>query len=88
MRIGLNPPNPQEVSTEPASSSALRQTNKTQGQEADSFSSDTVSLSALANQALQMPEVRQNKVESLQQSIASGQYTVDAKGIAAAMLGY
>jgi len=88
MRIGLNPPNPQEVTAEATPSAAVRQTSKTSSDEGDSFSSDTVSLSALANQALQMPEVRQNKVDALQQSIASGQYIVDPKGIAAAMLGY
>jgi len=89
MRIGLNPPDPQRVSTEQTSTSsaAVRQTGKAPGEEADTFSSDTVTLSALASRALQMPEVRQEQVDSLRQSIASGQYTVDAQSIASAMLG-
>jgi len=87
MRIGLNPLDPQRVSTEQtASAAASRQAGKTSGEDADAFSSDTVSLSALANRALQAPEVRQEKVASLQQSIATGQYRLDAQSIAAAML--
>ena len=88
MRIGLNSPDPQRVSTEQTSTSsaAARQTGRTQGEDADTFSSDSVSLSTLANRALQMPEVRQEKIDSLRQSIANGQYAVDAKSIAAAML--
>lgn len=88
MRIELNPPDPQRVSSEQSTpSAAVRQSGKTPGEEADTFSSDTVSLSALANRALQMPEVRQEKVDSLRQSIAGGQYAVDAQSIASAMLG-
>jgi len=89
MRIGLNSPDPQRVSTEqPSTSSAgVRQTGRAQGEDADTFSSDSLSLSTLANRALQMPEVRQEKVDSLRQSIASGQYAVDAQSIAGAMLG-
>jgi flagellar biosynthesis anti-sigma factor FlgM len=88
MRIGLNSPDPQRVSTETSTSSAaVRQAGKAPGEDADSFSSDTVTLSALASRALQMPEVRQERVDSLRQSIASGQYEVDAHSIAGAMLG-
>jgi negative regulator of flagellin synthesis FlgM len=88
MRIGLNPLDPQRVSTEPTSTSAaaVRQAG-VPGEDADTFSSGAVTQSALASRALQMPEVRQEKVESLRQSIASGQYEVDAQSIAAAMLG-
>jgi negative regulator of flagellin synthesis FlgM len=89
MRIGLNSPDPQRVSTEQTSTSsaALRQTGKTPGEDTDTFSSDTVTLGALVNRALQMPEVRQDKVDSLRQSIAGGQYQVDPQSIASAMLG-
>jgi len=88
MRIELNPPDPQGVSTEQTStSSAVRNAGQAPGEGADTFSSDTVTLSALASRALQMPEVRQEQVDSLRQSIASGQYVVDAQGIASAMLG-
>jgi len=88
MRIELNPPDPQGVSTEQTStSSAVRNTGQAAGEEADTFSTDTVTLSALASRALQTPEVRQDQVESLRQSIASGQYVVDAQGVASAMLG-
>ena len=90
MRIGLNPLDPQRVSTEQTSTSsaAVRQTGKVPGEDADTFSSDNVTLSALANRALQMPEIRQEKVASLQQSMASGQYQIDTHSIAAAILGH
>ncbi|MGA8153903.1 MAG: flagellar biosynthesis anti-sigma factor FlgM [Terriglobales bacterium] len=88
MRIGLNPPDPQRVSTDQTStSSTVHQAARAAGENADTFSSDSLTLSALASRALQMPEIRQDKVASLQQSIISGQYQVDPQSIAAAMLG-
>ena len=87
MRIGLNPPDPQGITTEPASSSVARRTGTASAENTDSFSGDTLTLGTLAGRALQMPEVRQEKVDSLQQSIAAGQYRIDAGSIAAAMLG-
>ena len=88
MRIGLNSPDPQVVTTEQTStsSSSACQTGRSAGESDDTFSSDTVTASGLANQVLQMPDVRQAKIDSLQQSIANGQYEVDAKGTAEAML--
>ena len=47
---------------------------------------DAASASALASRAMQTPEVRQDRVDSLRQSIASGQYQLDAKASAEAML--
>jgi len=87
MRIGLNPPDPQGIASEQASSAVVGRTGKASTESTDSFSGDTLTLSTLAGRALQMPEVRQEKVASLQQSIAAGQYKIDAGSIAAAMLG-
>jgi len=87
MRIGLNLPDPQGITTEQASSSVARRTGTASAEKTDNFSGDTLTLSTLAGRALQMPEVRQEKVDSLQQSIAAGQYKIDAGSIAAAMLG-
>ena len=47
-----------------------------------------MSLSSLSAQALQMPDVRQNKIDSLRQQIASGQYSVDPQEIADAILSH
>lgn len=50
------------------------------------FNSDSMSVESLASQALQTPEVRQGKVDAIRESISSGQYQVDPKKIASAMI--
>lgn len=50
------------------------------------LTSDTASLSSLVSAAMNSPEIRQEKVASLQQAISSGQYQLDPAGIAASML--
>ena len=87
MRIGLNTPDPQGISTEKAraGSTALPNSAVQAGDSATEVR-DTVSLSSLASRVLQTPEIRQDKVDSLQQQINGGEYKVDAHAIAAAML--
>jgi flagellar biosynthesis anti-sigma factor FlgM len=90
MRIGLNTTDPQSVSAEQATKSSAAATNQSApsatGDKSDA-SQDRVTLSALATQALGMPEVRQGTVDSLRQSISSGQYPLDPNEIADAILG-
>jgi flagellar biosynthesis anti-sigma factor FlgM len=50
-----------------------------------SFQSDSVSVQSLTSQALDSPEVRQDTVDALRQSVASGQYQADPTNIAAAI---
>jgi flagellar biosynthesis anti-sigma factor FlgM len=50
------------------------------------FHSDSTSVQALTRQALNSPEVRQDKVDALSQSVKSGEYQVDATKIAGAIL--
>jgi flagellar biosynthesis anti-sigma factor FlgM len=50
------------------------------------LSSDKASVESLVNVAMNSPEVRQDKVASLQQAINSGQYNLDPAAIAASML--
>ena len=50
---------------------------------------DSSQISAAAQavaQTMQMPEIRQERVTSLQQQIATGNYNVDAQDVADAML--
>ena len=47
---------------------------------------DSVTLSSLASKALDTPEVRQDKVDSLRTAIQNGSYTVDPDQTADAML--
>jgi len=89
MRIGLNTPDTQSVSTEQAkksSTAAANQPESSSSAEKNALSQDRVTLSALASQALGMPEVRQATVDSLRQSINNGQYQLDPNQIADAML--
>jgi flagellar biosynthesis anti-sigma factor FlgM len=48
--------------------------------------SDSASPSSLVSIALNSPQVRQDKVDSLTQSIASGKYELDPAKIASAMI--
>jgi flagellar biosynthesis anti-sigma factor FlgM len=90
MRIGLNQPDPQSISAEQAQKSSTTATNQSQpsssAADKSAVSEDRVTLSALASQALGMPEVRQGTVDSLKQSISNGQYQLDPHEIADAIL--
>jgi negative regulator of flagellin synthesis FlgM len=86
MRIGSNIPDLQGVSTERTDNfSSASKARAASPEDSDRFPEDTVSVSALAAKALQMPEVRQDKVDNLRQSVSSGEYQIDPSAIAAAM---
>ncbi len=87
MRIGPNTPDLQAVSNPtPTVSSPVSKTLSQPSENGEVSLSNTVSLTTLATQALQTPEVRQDRVDSLRQSIASGQYRIDANASADGML--
>ena len=89
MRVGLNIPDEQSISAEQAKKSSPSATNPIAPSPVDSesaFSQDTVTLSSLATQAMGTPEIRQTQVDSLSQSIRSGQYQLDPHQIADAIL--
>lgn len=88
MRIGLNSPDLQGVPTETAatSSAAVDKTRPASSEGGDSFPEDTVTISSLAQRALQTPDIRHDQVGSLQQSVSNGQYELDPSAIAEAML--
>ena len=90
MRIGLNTTDPQLASADQAKKSSATALDQSEASAADNkttLSEDNVSLSSLATQALNQPEVRQSQVDSLRQSIASGEYQLDPGAIADAILG-
>ncbi len=89
MRIDLNPPDQQMVSSETAKKPAAITTNHVEYEpsiDPAGLSQDKVTLSSLATQALSQPEVRQNLVDNLRHRISFGDYTVDPSSIADAML--
>lgn len=87
MRIGLNSPDLQGVSTETeASSAAVGKNRPASNEDGDSFPEDTVTIHSLASRALQTPEIRHDQVGSLQQNVADGTYELNPSAIAEAML--
>jgi flagellar biosynthesis anti-sigma factor FlgM len=50
------------------------------------LTSGSSSVSSLVSEAMQSPAIRQDKVQSLQQAVSSGQYKLDPDKIAGAMI--
>jgi negative regulator of flagellin synthesis FlgM len=90
MRIDLNSAAANQISSEanatPASGASLSQTGVSGSEDRTSFTSDTQSLSSLVGLALSSPEVRDEKVASLQQQVSSGTYQLDPNAIAGSMI--
>jgi flagellar biosynthesis anti-sigma factor FlgM len=51
-----------------------------------SLSVDTLSISSLEARAMSVPQIRQDKVEALRQSIQNGEYKLEPEKIAQAIL--
>jgi flagellar biosynthesis anti-sigma factor FlgM len=88
MRIGSNLPDLQVISTAKpgVSSAAANQARQVSGDDNDSVPQDQVSISVLTTQALETPEIRQDQVDRLEQTVLSGEYRLDPAQIASAML--
>ena len=86
MRIDLNFPHPRGTETEKSKSSANAQASRSQTTDKAGVGEDSVTLSSLASKALESPDVREDKVNSLRQAIESGTYSVDPQQIADAMI--
>jgi flagellar biosynthesis anti-sigma factor FlgM len=63
-------------------------TTATQGaaQDRTTFHSDSLSVTSLTSQAMSSPEIRQDKVDTLSQSVNNGTYQLDATRIAGAIV--
>jgi len=55
-------------------------------QDKATFSSDSLDVPSLEAQVLGMPEVRQDKVDTLRGTVQNGQYTIEPDKIAQAIL--
>ncbi len=88
MRIELNTPDLQSLSTETAKkTSALSNPIDAQADgDPTSPYGDKVTLSALSTQALNQPEIRPSLVDSLREAINNGQYRPEPGAIADAIL--
>ena len=74
-------PNPNQVNANNAAAS-----NLSGSEDRTSFKSDTQSLTSLVSKALSTPEIREEKVASLQQAISSGNYKLDPQAIAGSII--
>ena len=90
MRIDLNQsaasqiagePNAQQVNGKSVSASGVAG-----GEDRTTFTSDTQSLSSLVKAAMSSPQLREDKVASLQQAVSNGTYQLDPGKIAASMI--
>jgi flagellar biosynthesis anti-sigma factor FlgM len=88
MRIELKTPDVENLQTERQENAPAARSNPEASPTADTTKvslQDSATVGALTAQSLQMPEVRQEKVDGIRQSLANGQYRLDAKASAAGM---
>jgi len=88
MRIGLNTPDPQAASTEKTKKSTGSAPSSSTAKVQSKPVEDKLTLSALSSKAMETPEIRQQKVDALRQSVSSGQYQPDSSESAEAMLSH
>ena len=91
MRVDLSNSSASQISSQSSSQQVSANNSSTSGlaggEDRATLTSDSTSVGSLVSTALQFPEVRQDKVESLKQSISSGQYQLDPAKIAASIVG-
>ncbi len=91
MRIDLSNATASQLSSElnskPVTAQNAAQLGGVTGEDHATLTSDSASVGSLVSTALNTPEVRQGIVDSLRQTISSGQYAIDPASIAASMVG-
>ena len=79
-----------QVSSDPgaphAAAQSATQSSQVGAEDRTTLKSDSASLSSLVGTALSSPAVRQDRVDSLKQSVSSGNYNLDPAKIASAMI--
>lgn len=90
MRVDLNNSAAGQIGNEPSSKRVNAENFPAQASDGSgdrtTLTSGSGSVGALVSEAMSSPEVRQDKVQSLQQAISSGQYQLDPDKIAGAMI--
>ncbi|MGA8153937.1 MAG: flagellar biosynthesis anti-sigma factor FlgM [Terriglobales bacterium] len=84
MKVELNRTVLDSVTSTLGSTAEVTADNSLQAPEEDkaTLHTDKASLEALAAQALNSPEIRQDKVDALRQAIKSGHYQIEPQAIA------
>ena len=75
-----------ELSTQQVGTQSTTQSGKAGAEDRATFTSDSTSVNSLVSAALNSPEIRQDKVDSLRLSVSSGQYELDPAKIASSMV--
>jgi flagellar biosynthesis anti-sigma factor FlgM len=75
-------------SPKPTSSEAGSATNSALGEDEANFSGAPAQLQALAQRALQFPEIREEKVGALRQAVLGGNYQPSSKQLADAVFAH
>lgn len=90
MRIDLFNSAASQIASQPNSNQVAASEAQTpevsDGGDRTTLTSGSVSIGSLVSEAMSSPQVRQDKVQSLQQAISSGQYKLDPDKIAGAMI--
>jgi flagellar biosynthesis anti-sigma factor FlgM len=90
MRIDLYNSNATELSSDLGSQKVnaekAAQSDPSSTEDRTTLTSDSASVGSLASTALSSPEIRQGLVDSLKQSVSSGQYQLDPDKIASSMV--
>lgn len=82
--VGLGPP--EDRKTDRATTNRGHDVHSTGDVDKARFSFDQARIHSLEKQALEQPEVRQQRVELLRQAIGKGEYAVSDGQVAAAMI--
>ena len=89
MKIEVNSPAASQLSVDrgpkQVSNGSLAGTQRST-EDRTTLHTDSQSVQALTSQALNSPEIRQGKVDTLRQSVGSGEYQIDPAAIAGAMI--
>ena len=90
MRIDLTQATASQIATEPSPKQVnvdnIAASDVDAGGDRTTLTSAQQSLSDLVSMAMSSPEIRQDRVDSLKQSISNGTYQLDPEKIAASMI--
>jgi negative regulator of flagellin synthesis FlgM len=75
-----------ELSSQQVNAQSTTQTGTSSAEDRATLTSDSTSVNSLVSTALNFPEVRQDKVDSLRLAVSSGQYELDPAKIASSMI--
>jgi flagellar biosynthesis anti-sigma factor FlgM len=88
MRVDINPLYAGQVTGGKATGKAgsVSRTSQDEAEDTSTLSADAVAVQNLQEQVLQMPEIRQDTVDSLREQVRQGSYQVESDKVADAII--